>query len=215
MSKHSQLNNDRHLSASDLIEQVGFTPYQGIVIALCMMVNMLDGFDITAMAVVAAEVGRELQISDEKLGFVFSFSLAGMMLGVMFLAPFSDVFGRRKVILASLLTVGISVLLTAFAESIISMLSLRFISGLGAGAMLASQATLASEYSNMKFRSLAVAIVTAGYPLGAMFTGIIAQFLVPQFGWQGMFYIRRYCNIWVMVFSIRPTSRISTISIEK
>ena len=53
--------------------------------------------------------------------------------------------------------------------------------------MLASVATLASEYSPEKFRALAVTAVTAGYPLGAMTTGLVASSVVPEFGWQGMF----------------------------
>ena len=54
---------------------------------------MVDGFDITAMAVTAHQIGEDMQLSEDKLGLVFSFSLAGMMLGAMFLAALSDVIG--------------------------------------------------------------------------------------------------------------------------
>jgi len=203
----SSSQNDS-FQVGQFLDQQGFGLQQFTIIAMCMMVNMLDGFDITAMAVVAAEVGKEMQISDDKLGFVFSFSLAGMMLGAMFLASLSDLFGRRRVILASLLIVGVSVLLTAYANNLAVMIVLRFISGLGAGAMLASQATLASEYSPQKFRALSVAIVTAGYPLGAMFTGIVAGFLVPEYGWRSMFIAGGVVTLglWVIAYLLLPES---------
>ena len=148
---------------------------------------MVDGFDITAMAVTAHQIGEDMQLSEDKLGLVFSFSLAGMMLGAMFLAALSDVIGRRTMIIFTLTLVGVTVLLTASVSSLPALILLRFISGLGAGAMLASVATLASEYSPEKFRALAVTAVTAGYPLGAMTTGLVASNVVPEFGWQGMF----------------------------
>ena len=148
---------------------------------------MVDGFDITAMAVTAHQIGEDMQLSEDKLGLVFSFSLAGMMLGAMFLAALSDVIGRRTMIIFTLTLVGVTVLLTASVNSLPALILLRFISGLGAGAMLASVATLASEYSPEKFRAMAVTAVTAGYPLGAMTTGLVASSVVPEFGWQGMF----------------------------
>ena len=169
---------------------------------------MLDGFDITAMAVVANDVSIEMAIPDHQLGWVFSLSLAGMMLGAMFLASLSDIYGRRKVILFGLVVVGGSVLATAYAQDIYILIALRFISGLGAGAMLASQATLASEYSSERFRALAVAVVTAGYPMGAMFTGIVGGYLVPEFGWRSMFFwggVVTLC-LWFVAYLLLPES---------
>lgn len=149
---------------------------------------MLDGFDITAMAVVAKTVGTELNLAADKIGWIFSFALAGMMMGAMLLAPLSDIIGRRNMVIISLLMVAVSILLTARADSLTEFVVLRFISGLGAGAMLACQATLASEYSPDKYRALSVGIVTAGYPMGAMMTSVIAGYVMPDYGWRGMFW---------------------------
>ena len=110
---------------------------QILVVGLCMFFNMLDGFDITAMAIVASAVSQELQLTADRLGLIFSFALAGMMVGAMFLAPVSDIIGRRKLIILSVTLVGISILFTANATTLTEFVVLRFVSGLGAGAMLA------------------------------------------------------------------------------
>lgn len=172
---------------ADVIDNGQVSGQQLLVVGLCMFFNTLDGFDITAMAVVATAVSTELQLSADRLGLIFSFALAGMMVGAMLLAPVSDIIGRRKAIIISLFIVGVSVLLTAGASTLAEFIALRFISGLGAGAMLASQATLAAEYSPEKYRSLSVSAVTAGYALGAMMTSVVAGFIMPDFGWRGMF----------------------------
>jgi benzoate transport len=172
-----------------VIDDGRVSPKQFLVIALCVLFNMVDGFDITAMAIVASGVATDLDLSPDRLGLTFSFALAGMMAGAMGLAPLSDIIGRRKLIIASLLLIGVSIMLTANASTLTEFVALRFISGLGGGALLASQATLAAEYSPEKYRALAVTVVTAGYPAGAMMTSVIGGLVMPEYGWRGMFWI--------------------------
>ena len=173
---------------ADIIDNGHVSGQQVLVIGLCMFFNMLDGFDITAMAIVASAVSGELALTADKLGWIFSFALAGMMAGAMFLAPVADLVGRRRMIIASIALVGVSITLTAQATSLPEFIVLRFISGLGAGTMLACQATLAAEYSPERLRALSVALVTSGYPLGAMCTSVVANLVMPEFGWRGMFW---------------------------
>lgn len=174
--------------AARVIDDGRASPRQFLVIALCVLFNMVDGFDITAMAIVASGVATALDLSADRLGLTFSFALAGMMAGAMGLAPLSDIIGRRKLIITSLLLIGVSILLTASAATLGEFIALRFISGLGGGALLATQATLAAEYSPEKYRALAVTAVTAGYPAGAMMTSVIGGFVMPDYGWRGMFW---------------------------
>ena len=173
---------------ADVIDNGQVSRQQFLVVGLCMFLNMLDGFDITAMAIVAGAVADELRLTSDLLGIIFSFALAGMMTGAMLLAPLSDLIGRRKIIILSVVLVGVSIVLTAHASTLTEFIVLRFISGLGAGAVIASQAALAAEYSPEKYRSLSVAATTAGYPLGAMMTSVVAGFIMPDFGWRGMFW---------------------------
>jgi benzoate transport len=173
---------------ADVIDNGQVSAQQLLVVGLCLFFNALDGFDITAMAVVNGPVSAELLLSPAKVGWMFSAALAGMMLGAMFLTPISDIVGRRKLIILSVSLVGASMLLTANVTTFGEFLILRFVSGAGAGAMLACQATLAAEYSPEKYRAFSVAAVTSGYPLGAMSTSIVADLVMPEFGWRGMFW---------------------------
>lgn len=172
----------------EIIDRGGITAQQLLVVGLCLFFNMLDGFDITAMAVVNTAVAGDLGLSPEQMGLILGTPLFGMMLGAMFLAPVSDIIGRRKLIIYAIALIGISIIFTATATTLTEFIVLRFISGLGAGAMLACQAALAAEYSPEKYKSFAVAAVTSGYPLGAMMTSVIAEFIMPEYGWRGMFW---------------------------
>lgn len=187
MSEAANLASSESIVA-EVIDNGEVSVQQILVVGLCLFFNMLDGFDITAMAVVASRVSEELALGPERLGWIFSIALAGMMIGAMVLAPVSDLIGRRTMVILSLVLVGASILLTARAQSFAELAVLRLVSGIGAGAMLASQAALAAEYSPDRYRAFAVAAVTSGYPLGAMMTSVVAEQLLPAYGWRGMFW---------------------------
>ena len=179
--------NNSIKNLNDFIDKGSITSQQILVVALCFVFNMLDGFDITAMAVVASSVSLDLSLTDDLLGWIFSFALAGMMVGAMVLAPVADIIGRRSLIILSLMLVGVSIFLTSKADNLTLFIILRFVSGMGAGALLACQASLAAEYSPEKYRALSVALVTAGYPTGAMMTSVVADYILPDYGWRTMF----------------------------
>jgi len=209
----------------DVIDRGPVSAQQLLVVGLCMFFNMLDGFDITAMAVVAGSVSNDLNLSADRLGWIFSFALAGMMGGAMFLAPVSDIIGRRKLIILAMALIGVSIVLTASASTLTEFVILRFISGLGAGAMLASQAALSAEYSPDKYKAFSVAAVTSGYPLGAMMTSVIAGYIMPDYGWRGMFWFGGLITLamvlvaWLMIpeslkylFERRPENALERIN---
>ena len=159
------------------------------VIAVCWFINMLDGFDVLAIAYTAPTISEELQLAPEKLGVVLSAGLVGMALGAMFIAPLADRFGRRRMILWGLAIIGFAMMGTAMAESIGPLILARIITGLGVGGLLASLNTMVAEYSPDHRRSFAISFLQGGYPIGALAGGFIAAPLIPIYGWQMVFII--------------------------
>ncbi|NIB43887.1 MFS transporter [Pseudomaricurvus alkylphenolicus] len=173
----------------DVMDRQGISSAQITIIVIALILNMLDGFDVTAMAFTAHSIGESLQIPPQQLGIVFSTALAGMMLGAMFLAPYSDVIGRRNMLLICVLAIGASMVLTGYTTALWQLVILRAITGLGVGSMLASLATITSEYTPARYRSLTVVSITAGYPLGATMGGFIAAPLLTEYGWPSIFFV--------------------------
>ena len=157
------------------------------VIFICFLMNMLDGMDVMVISYTAPSIAKEWNIDPAKLGLVFSAGLLGMAIGAMFLASKADIIGRKTMILLSAGIMGICVWSTVFAKSIEILLLIRFISGIGIGSMLASTATLASEYSQAKTKDFWVSFVMSGYPIGAVLSGMAAAKIIPVQGWRAMF----------------------------
>jgi benzoate transport len=185
---------------------MGVTQFTVFIVAL--LLNILDGFDVTSMSFTVHSIGDQLLIPTENLGFVFSIALAGMMIGAMFIAPISDVVGRRRVVLACAGAIGLSMIATGFATSLWHLIVLRLITGLGVGGMLASLAAITSEFTPERYRSFAVVTVTAGYPLGATIGGFVAAPMIPAYGWQSVFFLGGSCTLVLVVvaFLLIPES---------
>lgn len=163
------------------------TTLQYVVFGLCFLLNMLDGMDVLVISFAAPSLADEWGIAPQALGVVFSAGVFGMAAGAMFLAPLADRLGRRWLIIASVALIGSGVTMTAFAQSVSEVMLLRFVSGLGIGAVLAASATLAAEYAPDRKRNFVVGFVLAGYPIGATLTGVVAAQVVPDYGWRMLF----------------------------
>ncbi len=169
------------------IDRQPVRPVQIQVLLICFLLNMLDGYDVLSMAFAAPPLAQDWSLSPQRLGIVFSAGVLGMTLGAMFLAPLTDRIGRRSMVLYAVTGMGVSMLATAYVNNLAALVTLRILTGLGIGAMLASLTSMVSEFFPDRHRNLAVGINLAGYPLGATIGGFIAAQLIPHFGWQGVF----------------------------
>lgn len=149
---------------------------------------MLDGFDVLAIAFTAPTISQEWQLTPYVLGIIFSAGLIGMTLGAAFIAPFTDVIGRRAMILLSLTAIAISMAVTGMTTNATQMVIMRVITGLGIGSILASLTSLVAEYTPARKRSLMVGFMQVGYPLGATAGGFAAVWLIANSGWPAVFF---------------------------
>jgi MFS transporter, AAHS family, 4-hydroxybenzoate transporter len=158
-------------------------------ILICFLMNMLDGMDVMVVSYAAPKIAKDWAVSPASLGIVFSAGLLGMSLGAMFLAPRADKIGRKTMILICNLLMGISVFSTSWSNSVEMLAFFRVLSGIGIGGMLASTATLTAEYAPKETKDFWVSFVMAGYPIGAVLSGLVAAQVIPLYGWQRIFEI--------------------------
>ena len=165
--------------------QMSFAQWE--VVLLCTAINMLDGYDVLVMSFAAAPVAADWQLDAPSLGLLLSAGLVGMALGAIVLGSLADTLGRKRLVHICLTTVTIGMILSAFAQSQLQLLALRFVTGLGIGGMLATLTALVSEYSNDKRRGICMGFLQSGYPLGALLGGMIAAQIIQFADWRSLF----------------------------
>ena len=180
----------RTIDVGALIEKGGMSRFQLALVTWLCVLMAVEGFDMQVMAFAAPAVLKEWGISRAAFGPVLSASLFGYMLGAFALASAADRFGRKTVILAGLAIFGGFTLITPLlADSMPTLMALRFLAGCGLGAAVPTGVSLNAEYVPTRVRATAIGMMYVTYNIGAAGGGFLAGWLIPQFGWHSIFYI--------------------------
>lgn len=183
-----------------------------VIVGLCFAINMVDGMDVVIMSYIAPALGRDWGIASDAMGVVFSAGLAGMAVGGIFIAPLADRLGRRKIILTALCLMSVGMIVSGFVAGLWQLVAARVLVGTGIGTVLAAMAALAAEAAPEGRRDMAVGIVQAGYPLAAVFTGLIAAHMLPVWGWQKLLLVAGATTVIMLPLTwlIMPDSRLAS-----
>jgi benzoate transport len=163
-------------------------PLQVTVVALTIFLNALDGFDVLSISFASPGIAAEWGIDRAALGFVLSMELIGMAIGSVLLGGVADKIGRRPTIIGCLTVMTVGMFMVTTSDNIAELSVWRVLTGLGIGGMLASINAVAAEFSSSRRRHLAVSLMTIGYPLGAVFGGMVTAELLKVHDWRAVFY---------------------------
>nr|WP_314466864.1 MFS transporter [uncultured Novosphingobium sp.] len=175
------------LSPQTILSKGTMRPLQIAAVTLCVLLNALDGFDVLAISFASPGIASEWGIDRAALGLVLSMELIGMAVGSVALGNLADRIGRRPTVLACLFIMAGGMAMATTASSVVNLSIIRLVTGLGIGGMLACTNALVAEFSNDRHRNLAVAIMAAGYPMGAIVGGSIATGLLATGHWRDVF----------------------------
>jgi len=153
-------------------------------VGICILLNVIDGFDILVMATTAGAIREGLNLSAASLGLVLSASLVGMMIGALLLAPLADRYGRRRLILVCLVMETCGMIAAGFSSDSSELIACRVMTGLGVGAMMPVLNTIVAEVSSLDRRNVAITLHAAGYPGGGLAAALVGSALLRSHDWR-------------------------------
>ncbi|MDB5731693.1 MAG: major facilitator superfamily, partial [Variovorax sp.] len=163
------------------------------VVALATVGLIFDGYDLVVYGTVVSTFLRDPShigtVTPTIAGALGSYALFGVLVGALLAGSVGDILGRRKVMLFAYAWFSIGMALTAIATTIAAFGWLRFATGLGVGALVATTGALVSEYAPKGKKNLCNAITYGGVPLGSLIAALLAILLLQHIGWRGMFNI--------------------------
>ncbi|MFC3100103.1 MFS transporter [Altererythrobacter lauratis] len=161
---------------------------QIIVVALMVLLNALDGFDVLSSAFAAPGIAADWGVERDALGIMLSAELVGMGFGSVILGGMADNFGRKSTMLICLVVMAIGMWFAHDSNTIVEITIWRFITGLGIGGMLAATNAVVAETTSKSGRSISMALYVIGYPLGGVIGGFAAQgWLLVEYDWRAVF----------------------------
>lgn len=163
------------------------------VVSLALIGLVFDGYDLVVYGAVVSTFLRDAShigtVTPAIAGQLGSYALFGVLVGALLAGSVGDILGRRKVMLFSYAWFSIGMGITAMMTTIASFGAMRFITGLGVGALAATTAAIVSEFAPKGKKNLCNAIVYSGIPLGSLCAAGLAILLLGEIGWRGMFWI--------------------------
>ena len=187
------------MNVTRLIDQGPVTRFQIGIIICCALVNLFDGADTQSIGVAAPMIADGLGIKISSFGPIFAAALVGATLGAATFGPIADRFGRKNLLIAATVLIGVFTILTALATSVPMLMTFRILAGLGLGGATPCFIALTSEYAPARLRATLVTLMWSSFPFGGMVGGLTNSYLLAHFGWRAIFYIGGVVPLFIAV----------------
>lgn len=157
------------------------------ILALLFLGWCLSYLDRMAMNVGIVEIAKDFNLSPSVMGVVLSSFFAGYALMQLPGGWLADKFGSRKIITIAIIFWSIFTVLTGMAWSLMSMIFIRFMFGLGEGGYPAASSKAIADVFPKQERTSAQTIMMSSNSLGGVIAPLIATPLLVWIGWQNLF----------------------------
>lgn len=163
------------------------------VVVLATIGLMFDGFDLVVYGTVVSTFLRDPtqigKVTPGLAGALGSYALVGVLVGALLAGSVGDVIGRRKVMLTAYAWFSVGMAITALMTNAYGFGIMRFVTGLGVGALVATTGAIVSEFAPAGKKNLCNAITYSGVPLGSLLSALLAILALQSIGWRGMFLV--------------------------
>lgn len=161
---------------------------------------LFDAMDVGMLSFVIAALHKEWQLSTVEMGWIGSVSSIGMAVGAILFGMMADRFGRKAILILTLLVFSIGSGISAFATGYGIFLVLRFIIGAGLGGELPVASTLVSESVPVEKRGRSVVLLESFWAAGWLLAAIISYFVMPLWGWRVAIFATGLAGLYAFYF---------------
>lgn len=185
----------------------------GATFTLLYIAYVICFLDRSAINIALSYIGADFHLSTATLGVVasaFFFSYALMQIPGGWL---TDKFGARNMVIIAITTWSIFTILTGFAWSLVSLLVIRVVFGIGEGAFpSANMKTLAETFSYERRSTATSGMVSSNY-VGAAIAPLIVAPIIATVGWRTAFHLFGIIGVIFVVvyfFVVKPERQLKT-----
>lgn len=163
-----------------------FGPDRGVLLVLAAVL-FTSASDMLIVTPVLPAMAADLGVGVDAAGlWVTAYAVATAGFALVF-GPISDRVGRKPVLIAGLVVLGLGSALCALATTYTGMLAARFAAGTGAGMLMTSTTAFAGDHFPSDLRAEAVGWVMSGFYLAVVLSVPLGSALAEAFGWSNMF----------------------------
>ena len=184
------------------------------MVAACMLISVSEGFDLATVGLAGPGMIRDLALTRSEFGLTATVMMAGFFVGSASGGILGDRFGRRRLVIIGLAIVSVFSFLTSQAQDLGGLVLVRFLTGLGVGAVFPNLITLAAASVPAGARGRAITLTNCGGSIGGLAGAALLAFGGPDLSWRTFFLIGAIAplliipvTIWVLPRDIKLDPR--------
>jgi len=151
--------------------------------------TFFDAFDALAIATALPVLVPMWKLTPPQIGMMISAGFVGQLIGALLFGWIAERFGRMPAMIWSIATFAVMSLVCAFAWDYQSLLIFRVLQGIGLGGEVPVAAVYISELTRAQHRGRFVLLYELVFPVGLVGASLLGLWIVPNLGWQWMFYL--------------------------
>ena len=175
------------VNAGARLDRLPLSSFHRRILMLIGIGMFFDGFDVyVAATVLGATLKTGFSTLAQNAQFV-SVTFVGMMLGSFITGFLGDRYGRRFTYQANLIIFGLASVAAAFAPSMLVLILLRGVMGLGLGAELVVGYAAMTEFVPPQARGKWVGALSVFVVTSLPFSALASTLIIPRSSWRAMF----------------------------
>jgi putative MFS transporter len=192
----------------EVLRDGGFSPFHRKAVLVTGAAWTFVAMEILLVGFVQATFAAEWNLNGTWQGLINSSALAGSLFGSLVLGRLADRIGRRTIFQYAILWYAVFTALTAVAWGPWSVMTLRFLAGIGLGGMLVVDPSMLAEYLPPQRRGRMLVFLDLWWPVGLLLaTGLSWVFIGHSIGgensWRWLFLAASFPAF--MAFVVRRT----------
>ena len=185
-----------------------FRSQRWFVVGLLFLAGVINYLDRAALSIAAPLIQKDLDFSHAQMGIVFSSFFIGYALFNFVGGVLSDKIGAKKVFGASMGIWSIFCGATALASSLVSLIVLRVLFGMGEGPFSSSNSKMVNNWFPRREVASAIGVISSGTPLGGALAGPVVGDMAIRFGWRWAFVAIMVLGLlWLVVWTLTTTEQ--------
>jgi MFS transporter, putative metabolite:H+ symporter len=192
----------------EVLRDGGFSPFHRKAVLVTGAAWTFVAMEILLVGFVQATFAAQWNLNGTWQGLINSSALAGSLFGSLVLGRLADRIGRRTIFQYAILWYAVFTALTAVAWGPWSVMTLRFLAGIGLGGMLVVDPSMLAEYLPPQRRGRMLVFLDLWWPVGLLLaTGLSWVFIGHSIGgensWRWLFLAASFPAF--MAFVVRRT----------
>ncbi len=191
-------------------------PKRRLIFFICAIALFMASVDSTIVATALPRIGVALHARINWLSWTITIYSLGQVIMLPLAGRISDQIGRKKLFLLCAVLFTVSSVACGFANSIYTLVPLRFIQSIGGGGFLPSASGIVADHFG-KERDRALGMFSSIFPIGGVAGPIFGGLITQYWDWRGIFFVNAPIGLALIILIWRfvpSTARLSAARID-